>query len=51
MSLIITRGLGEDVVYVPVVAGIPEMTAHEWGKKRMKVEPCIMVISECEEED
>ena len=51
MSLIITRGFGDDVIieYVPVPICKPEMTAHEWGKKNMKVEPCIVVISECEE--
>ena len=53
MSLIITRGFGECengiIEYVPVPVCKPEMTANEWGKKRMKVEPCVVVISECEE--
>ena len=51
MSLIITRGLGTDVYYKTVPICKPEITAHEWGKKSMKVEPCIVVISECEEQD
>ena len=50
--MIITRGFGEqgDVVteYVPIPICEPEMTAHEWGKKSMKVEPCVVVVSECE---
>lgn len=49
MSLIITRGFGCENGYVPVPVCRPEMTANEWGKKRMKVEPCVVVISECEE--
>ena len=50
MSLLITRGLGEDIVYdyVPVPVCSPEMTAHEWGKKSMKVEPSMVVVSEDE---
>jgi hypothetical protein len=64
MSLIITKGFGEEdgmIEYVPVPICKPEVTTHEWGKKRMitselgkksmKVEPCIVVISECEEQD
>lgn len=50
--MIITRGFGTldgvEIVYVPVSICEPEMTAHEWGKKDMKVEPCVVVISECE---
>lgn len=48
MSLIITRGFGEyenDIIeYVPVPVCKPEMTAHERGKKNMKVEPCVVVV-------
>lgn len=51
MGLIITRGLGTDVFYKPVPVCEPEMTVYEWGKKSMKVEPCIVAISECEEQD
>ena len=61
MSLIITRGFGDDIIieYITVPICTPEMNAHESGKKRMtsyelgkksmKVEPCIVVVSECEE--
>jgi hypothetical protein len=52
MSLIITRGFGESdgiiIEYVPVPICKPEMTANEWGKKSMEVEPCVIVVSECE---
>lgn len=52
MSLLITRGLGECeesvIEYIPVSVCEPEMTTHEWGKKNMKVEPCVVVVSECE---
>ena len=46
--MLITRGLGERIDYVPVSICAPEVTAHEWGKKSMKVEPCVVVVSECE---
>jgi len=48
MSLI-TRGFGVVTVvveYVPILADKPDMTAHEWGKKSMKVEPSLIVVSE-----
>jgi len=48
MSLLITRGLGEVIEYIPVPVCEPEMTTHEWGQKNMKVEPCVVVVSECE---
>lgn len=47
MSLIITKGFGEEdgmIEYVPVPICKPEMTAYEWGKKSMKVEPCVVVV-------
>lgn len=50
--MIITRGFGEQegtvIEYVPIPVCEPEMTAHEWGKKSMTVEPCVVVVSECE---
>lgn len=50
--MIITRGFGEQgdtvIEYVLVPVCKPEMTAYEWGKKNMKVEPCVVVVSECE---
>ena len=52
MSLLITRGFGEgssiETEYIPVPVCEPTMAAHEWGKKSMKVEPCVVVVSECE---
>jgi hypothetical protein len=50
MSLIITRGLGDDIVYRPVGVDKPKMETHEWGKKTVKIKPSFIVVSEDQEQ-
>ena len=55
MSLIITKGFGDDIIieYVSVPVCSPEVTSHEWGKKSMKAElysitPRVVVVPDGE---
>lgn len=40
MSLIVTRGFGDDIIieYVPVPIEEIQMSAHSWGEKQVKTE-------------
>lgn len=51
MSLLITRGLGEEIEYVSVAISAPEVTTEEWGRISMKIEPSFTVVSENDEQD